>query len=159
MTAFNVGHARFMPSLPRTAGRLIRILRELATELERIRMMNRRLFAPLVLIASLMISTPLISDETKPADKPAADKGAEKEKPPEPPPKLVRQHRLKVGGSEIAYTTTAEEIILKDGEGKSTARFFTIAYTKDGVTNSETRPVTFVFNGGPGSASIWLPFG
>ncbi len=122
-------------------------------------MMNRRLFAPLVLIASLMISTPLISDETKPADKPAADKGAEKEKPPEPPAKFVRQHRLKVGGSEIAYTTTAEEIILKDGEGKSTARFFTIAYTKDGVTNSETRPVTFVFNGGPGSASIWLHFG
>jgi carboxypeptidase C (cathepsin A) len=122
-------------------------------------MIKWRLFAPFVAIV-LLVAMPLFSDESKPAEKPGGDKAAaEKEKPPEPPAKFVRPHRMKLGGAEMSYTTTAEEIILKDGEGKSTARFFTIAYTKDGVTNPETRPVTFVFNGGPGSASIWLHFG
>ena len=102
-------------------------------------------------IAALAIAMPLFADEAKPADK---------EKPKEEPPaKFVRQHRYRAGAADIAYTTTAEEILLKDGEGKNTARFFTISYTKDGVTNQETRPLTFVFNGGPGSASIWLHFG
>ena len=63
------------------------------------------------------------------------------------------------GGTDVAYTTTAEEIFLKDADGKNTASFFTIAYTKDGVARPEDRPLTFVFNGGPGSASIWLHFG
>jgi carboxypeptidase C (cathepsin A) len=66
---------------------------------------------------------------------------------------------MKIGGNDFAYTTTSEEIFLKDGDGKNTASFFTIAYTKDGVTNPEDRPVTFVYNGGPGSASVWLHFG
>jgi carboxypeptidase C (cathepsin A) len=99
----------------------------------------------------LAFALPLFADDAKPADK---DKPKE-----EPPAKFVRQHKMHLGGADVAYTTTAEDIILKDGEGKSTARFFTISYTKDGVTNPETRPITFVFNGGPGSASIWLHFG
>lgn len=98
-------------------------------------------------------STVALAQETKPAAKPA-------EKPPEPPPaKFVRQHHIKIGTGDLPYTTTAEEIYLKDGDGKSTASFFTIAYTKDGVANPETRPITFVFNGGPGSASVFLHFG
>ena len=111
-----------------------------------------------VALAFALAALPLFADDPKPADKdkPAADKPKEKE---EAPAKFVKAHRLKSGGTEIAYTTTAEEILLKDGEGKSTAKFFTISYSKDGVTNPETRPITFVFNGGPGSASIWLHFG
>jgi len=117
-------------------------------------MLKLRLLALAFAIAALPL---FAADDPKPADKPA-EKEKEKEKA-EPPAKFVRQHRVRAGGSDIAYTTTAEEILLKDGEGKNTARFFTIAYTKDGVTNMETRPITFVFNGGPGSASIWLHFG
>jgi carboxypeptidase C (cathepsin A) len=89
--------------------------------------------------------------EKKAPDKP--------EKPEDPPAKFVRTHHIRLDGADVPYTTTAEEIILKDAAGKSTARFFTISYTKDGIANPETRPVTFVFNGGPGSASIWLHFG
>src|ERR1043165_743781 len=80
------------------------------------------------------------------------------EKPPEPA-KFVKQHKIKINGNRFAYTATSEEIFLKDNDGKNTASFFTIAYTKDGVAHPEDRPVAFVFNGGPGSASVWLHFG
>src|SRR6185436_13659567 len=121
-------------------------------------MIRWRLFTAAALAATLAITTPLLAQEQKPAAK--ADKPADKEKEKEEPPaKFVRQHRMRAGGADLAYTTTAEEIILKDGEGKSTARFFTISYTKDGVTSVDSRPLTFVFNGGPGSGSIWLHFG
>ena len=117
-------------------------------------MMKWRAFA----LAFAFAALPLFADDPKPADKDkaAADKPKEKE---EAPAKFVKPHRMKIAGGEIAYTTTAEEILLKDGEGKSTAKFFTISYTKDGTTNPETRPITFVFNGGPGAASAYLHLG
>jgi carboxypeptidase C (cathepsin A) len=75
------------------------------------------------------------------------------------PVKISTQHRLKSGGTDIVYTATAEEIFLKDTEDKYTASFFTLSYTKGGTARPEDRPLTFVFNGGPGSASIWLHMG
>ncbi len=112
----------------------------------------------LALAIALSIAVPTFAQEPpKPADKPAAKPAEEK---PEPPPqKFVRQHKMKIGGADFAYTTTAEDVYLKDAEGKSTADFFAISYTKDGVASQESRPVTFVFNGGPGSASVFLHFG
>ena len=98
----------------------------------------------------LLAALPLLAQDPKPPEKPA-------EKPPEPK-KFVRQHRVKLGGEDLAYTTTAEEIFLRDAAGKPTASFFTISYTRDGA-RAEDRPIAFVFNGGPGSASIWLHFG
>lgn len=96
--------------------------------------MFRKSSAPLMALLGFLFLfvAPLRADDPKPqdqpaADKPAADKGAEK--PPEPV-KFVRQHKMKLGGAEVAYTTTAEEIFLKDADGKNTASFFTIAYTK-----------------------------
>jgi len=80
-------------------------------------------------------------------------------KTPPAPIKISTQHRLKSGGTDIAYTATAEEIYLKDDDDKYTADFFTLSYTKEGTARPEDRPLTFVFNGGPGSASIWLHMG
>ncbi len=110
------------------------------------------------LALSLLVAfaAPALCQEAKPAEKPPAAKPEEK---PDPASKFVRQHKLRVGNEDLAYTSTAEDVVLKDAEGKSTATFFTISYMKDGVTNRETRPITFVFNGGPGSASVWLHFG
>jgi carboxypeptidase C (cathepsin A) len=81
------------------------------------------------------------------------------ETPPPAPFKHETQHRLKSGGTDISYTATAEEIYLRDGEDNATASFFTISYIRNGTARPEDRPVTFVFNGGPGSASIWLHLG
>ena len=94
------------------------------------------------------------------ADEAASEKAAEKPKADVPEPrKFTSEHRLQAGGTDIAYTATAEDVYLKDGDDKPTATFFTISYVKKGVARPEDRPVTFVFNGGPGSASIWLHFG
>src|ERR1043166_1834379 len=118
--------------------------------------------AAIVCVAGSGAFATLRADEPKPADKAAAGKPGDKpgEKPAKPEPKrFVRQHRGRIGDADVNYTTTSEEIFLKDNDGKETASFFTIAYTKDGVTRAEDRPVTFVYNGGPGSASLWLHFG
>ena len=63
-----------------------------------------------------------------------------------------------IGGQTINYTARAGTMIMKDEEGKPRASFFFISYTKDGADPAQ-RPVTFTFNGGPGSSSVWLHMG
>jgi carboxypeptidase C (cathepsin A) len=92
-------------------------------------------------------------------DKPAAAGSPGESKQPPPPRKFVSEHRLQAGGTELAYTATAEDVYLHDADGKPTATFFTISYVKKGVAHPEERPLTFVYNGGPGSGSVWLHFG
>jgi carboxypeptidase C (cathepsin A) len=93
----------------------------------------------------------------KPTDK-AGDKAKEEKKPPEE--KVVQtKHMIKIGGQEIKYTATAGTILLKLEDGTPKASVFYVAYTKDDVNDTKKRPVTFTFNGGPGSASIWLHLG
>ncbi len=70
----------------------------------------------------------------------------------------VTHHTLTVGGRRIAYTARAGTFLLKDANNDPTASMFYVAYTADGA-NARTRPVTFFWNGGPGSASIWLHMG
>jgi carboxypeptidase C (cathepsin A) len=91
-----------------------------------------------------------------------ATEGAEaKAAPPAPPPpfKSVTSQRLATPQGELRYSVTAEEIYLRDAEDKPTASFFTISYALDGVKDKDQRPLTFIFNGGPGSSSIWLHLG
>jgi len=61
----------------------------------------------------------------------------------------------KVDGKSIAYTATAGTLTIRDAQGKPTASMFYTAYTTPG----KHRPVTFFYNGGPGSASLWLRMG
>jgi carboxypeptidase C (cathepsin A) len=69
------------------------------------------------------------------------------------------QHSITLDGQKIAYTATAGTLVLADEEGKPKASFFYIAYTKDGVKDPGERPVTFSYNGGPGSAALWVNIG
>jgi carboxypeptidase C (cathepsin A) len=70
----------------------------------------------------------------------------------------VTHHTTTIGGHPIAYTARTGTMVLKDENGKPKAQVFYISYTKDGEDLTK-RPVTFFFNGGPGSASIWLDMG
>ncbi|HET7563890.1 MAG TPA: hypothetical protein VFJ96_02760 [Gemmatimonadaceae bacterium] len=72
---------------------------------------------------------------------------------------VVTQHSARIGGQQINYTATTGRYVVKDDEGKPKAAFFFVAYTKDGVSDVTTRPVTFVYNGGPGSASLFTHMG
>ncbi len=91
------------------------------------------------------------------------------EKKPEPKDNLVEtKHKVVIGGQEVAYTVIAGTMVLKEetpdrekeSEGeKPKASFFFVAYTKDDVEDKSKRPLTFSFNGGPGSSSVWLHLG
>src|SRR5215469_8843662 len=74
-------------------------------------------------------------------------------------PPVVTHHTIRVGGRELHYTATAGRMPIKDPvEGKTDALMFYVAYTLDGAEPG-ARPLSFSFNGGPGSASIWLHMG
>lgn len=71
----------------------------------------------------------------------------------------VTRHSMTLNGQKIDYTATAGTLVLKDDNRKSLASVFYIAYTRDGVADPSTRPVTFSFNGGPGAAAVWVNLG
>src|SRR5258708_9064897 len=92
----------------------------------------------------------------------------EKHDRPEPADQIsITHHRAKIGRKQIAYMVTCGTLVMKEEaekEGKSEgekarAKVFFIAYTLDGAADKATRPVTFSFNGGPGSSSVWLHLG
>lgn len=71
-------------------------------------------------------------------------------------------HQLRIGETVLHYKARAGELLVKSAETKTKGRFFFVAYeltdTEDGEASSR-RPVTFAFNGGPGSSSVWLHLG
>ncbi|MGH8278316.1 MAG: S10 family peptidase [Gammaproteobacteria bacterium] len=78
-----------------------------------------------------------------------------------PLPKQIRavtQGSVTVNGKTIQYTATASTILLRNDKNQPTATMFYVAYTQDGA-NPATRPVTFLYNGGPGSSSVFLEMG
>jgi len=92
----------------------------------------------------------------------SAQEGGEPEAPtsaqvPEPQV-FVTQHTGAFNGVAVDYTATAGETYLRDDDGNPKASFFTFAYTRN-VDDATERPVMFIWNGGPGSASVWLHMG
>ncbi len=73
-------------------------------------------------------------------------------------PPVVTHHEVTVNGKLLKYTATAGRLPIKRDDGKIEAEMFFVAYTLDGQDVSR-RPLTFAFNGGPGSASVWLHMG
>ena len=67
-------------------------------------------------------------------------------------------HTIRLDGQDIKYTATAGTLPIRLDDGKVAARMFFVAYTRDGE-NARTRPLSFLFNGGPGAATIWLHMG
>ncbi|MEJ2291821.1 MAG: peptidase S10 [Deinococcales bacterium] len=102
-----------------------------------------------------------------------SETGATGAQPPRAPEDRleVRSHEVELGGQRLHYTTTTGTVVLREevlGEGEREGRFeghrpkaevFFAAYTLEGVQEPATRPLTFVFNGGPGSSSVWLHLG
>ncbi len=94
----------------------------------------------------------------QPEKKPAESETPKLQIPDKPP--VVTHKRITVDGQTLDYTTTAGMILLKDEDkNETTAGIFFTAYTLDGVEDTADRPLIFVFNGGPGSASVWLHLG
>jgi carboxypeptidase C (cathepsin A) len=101
----------------------------------------KKIFA-LATCVSLIAAAPAPKPSPKPVIPPAT-------------PDALTQHVNHVGGQAIRYTARAGTITLRNDKDQITARMFYVAYTKNGA-DSNKRPVTFFYNGGPGSSTIWL---
>jgi carboxypeptidase C (cathepsin A) len=95
--------------------------------------------------------------QAAPAEPPKLSIPAKTEAPP-PPTVSVTRHKGRFGGQAIDYVATTGETYLTDKDGTPTAAIFSTSYVKAGPADPR-RPVTFLFNGGPGSGSVWLHMG
>ncbi len=108
-------------------------------------------------------ATPDKSAESgKPAEASKADAGEATDKEEhydvaEVPP-VITHHQIVVSGRTLNYTASTGRLPIKREDGKTEAEMFFVAYTLDGQ-DAGRRPLTFAFNGGPGSASVWLHMG
>ena len=71
----------------------------------------------------------------------------------------VTEHSIKLGGQTIPYKATASTTLLKNDKGDPTGLLYSVAYTRSDVKDLTTRPISFLYNGGPGSATMWLHMG
>jgi len=98
----------------------------------------------------------------QPGAQPEGRRGAQEsgQKPPASPEEKssVTHHSAKIGGQTINYTATAATYNIKADDGTIKASMFYVAYVKDG-TDPVKRPISFVYNGGPGSASLFTHMG
>ena len=102
---------------------------------------------------------PTPPEEPKP-EPASSDKSKDKEQHfdmAEVPP-VVTHHEITVNGKTLHYTATAGRLPIKREDGKIEAQMFFVAYTLDDQQVNK-RPLTFAFNGGPGSSSVWLHMG
>ena len=118
-----------------------------------------RLALPCALVCTLFLgahtSTCRAQDkDAKPAEAPAT--------PPPAPPKeesSVTDHVAHIGNQSIPYKATAATIMLKNEKDEPTALIYFTAYTRSDVKDLSQRPVAFLYNGGPGSSSLWVHMG
>jgi carboxypeptidase C (cathepsin A) len=100
---------------------------------------------------------------TTPADQPTATPATPAAPlvpvPQLPPPPVVTRHEVTAAGKRLAYTVSTGMMPFRNAEGVHEANVFVMAYTLGDERGDVKRPVTFVFNGGPGSSSVWLHLG
>jgi carboxypeptidase C (cathepsin A) len=114
--------------------------------------------AMLVLLMALGQSALLVAQDAEKEAKPAAAKpAAESPKPKEET--SVTEHTMRLGGETVPYKATAGTILLKDDKGEPTASMFYVAYTRSDTKDLSQRPIAFLYNGGPGSSTVWLHMG
>ncbi len=71
----------------------------------------------------------------------------------------VTDHTIQIGGQTIPYKASAGTTLLRNDAGEPTGLLYSVAYTRSDVKDPSTRPVSFLYNGGPGSATMWLHMG
>jgi carboxypeptidase C (cathepsin A) len=118
----------------------------------------------IVALAAFFLSSAMPAQETKNSAQPPAagseqHKDGDKDALPVTPEKAVAtHHEMTLGGKTLKYTATAGTLLIRDEEDKPYGSIFYVAYSLDGA-EAKSRPVSFLYNGGPGSASLWLHMG
>lgn len=101
-------------------------------------------------LIALALALAPVAAQAAPAPAPSSDAA---------PRRFVSDHQLRIGGKAIRYRAAVEEHVLIDPGERPTASVFTTSYERTDLPKGTVRPVMFVFNGGPGSASLWLQMG
>jgi hypothetical protein len=118
-------------------------------------------FVLAVALAALLVPTAQGAAQEPPWQGPPPSAGgakAGKEADILPADPVITQHTGRFNGQTINYAAEVGWIPIRD-EGKLVAKMGYIAYTKNGVTDASTRPLIISFNGGPGTASVWMHIG
>src|ERR1041385_6018636 len=114
----------------------------------------------LILVAGLIasISVHIRADEAKP---PSTQPTTAATTPRLSEKLSVTEGAIKIGGAVVKYKATAGYLPVKEEYGKERANFFFIAYERQREADQDIakRPITYVFNGGPGAAAVWLHLG
>ena len=110
-------------------------------------------------LAAFAAAAALCASPVYAADNPPPDMSASAAAEVPQPEFAVTHHSLRVGGETLRFTATAGSLVLKNDKDKPAATMFFVAFTQDGLSDESQRPVTFLYNGGPGSSSIWLELG
>ncbi|HEY7575223.1 MAG TPA: hypothetical protein VIB08_08680 [Thermoanaerobaculia bacterium] len=118
----------------------------------------RRKLAALAVVAALVGGGGGLAQEMAP-EKPAEKGGGPAPKEPPKPEQSVTQHSVVIGGVPVAYTATAGTLIVRNEKDQPWASIGYIAYVRKDAGPAARRPITFSYNGGPGSSSIWLHMG
>jgi carboxypeptidase C (cathepsin A) len=121
------------------------------------------LFALLALATAAQAQRPARARPTQAAQQPAARDTTPRHTagPSEVPHEdsSVTQHTIRIGGQTIPYTATAATMILRNDSGAPIGSLYYTAYTRSDVRDPSQRAIAFIYNGGPGSASMWLHMG
>jgi carboxypeptidase C (cathepsin A) len=122
--------------------------------------MSRFVPLPVALAIALSLAVPVgaLAAESRPAAADARDKEVDKDVIKAPVEEQAKpQHAsVTIAGKTVNYVATPGTLTIRNAKGEPTASMFYVAYT---VPGEKARPVTFLFNGGPGSASLWLHMG
>ncbi len=121
--------------------------------------MSKKSMTVRVLLAICLLVIAAAAQETKPAGPPPAAAAAQNPPAPGGSRDFVTHHKIMIGAEALPYAAVAGETVIQDREGLPEASIFSIAYIKEGGERPEARPLTFLFNGGPGSSAVWLHLG
>src|SRR5438132_1111678 len=134
--------------------------REASAERPGVSMLKR--FIPFLIVAAVAVPARAQGRGGQPPQAPpaAGESASPREEFAGPAEEKISQtsHTIRLDGREIKYTATAGTLPIRLDNGQVVARMFFVAYTKDGE-DAKTRPVSFLYNGGPGAATIWLHMG
>src|SRR5438034_9837954 len=114
-----------------------------------------------IILTACVLAVPLTAQNPAPA---ASERDTAAKAAAAPIPKeasSVTDHIIRIGSQLVAYRATAATLLLKNDKDEAIGSLYYTAYTRTGPGGGDPsqRPLSFIYNGGPGSASAWLPLG
>jgi carboxypeptidase C (cathepsin A) len=126
--------------------------------------MNQYLFCPIIALLLVCVwaapgTAQEMTKETTSADAKTTDANTTPVSLEPKEESSITDHTIHIAGQSIPYKANASTILLKNDKDEPTALIYSTSYTRSDVKDLSRRPVAFIFNGGPGSASVWLHMG